>query len=315
MTIDASKLDIGKLRKVRELMDRGATDGEQAAARAKAERLASDAGMTLAQALSTLDTAPSGPTVRDLFAGFDDWMESREPGYKARAAAERAEKERKRLARCQELLRQYGSEDAVFAPTAIEKALRVALEPLSDPANNLWGYQGYSLGKLTPDMWEAVRGAVRVPETVQEAWAAYQAWETLQDDRCAFCPDFTPEQWAEVWHDALTHLLDNLRTPSAEGVKARLAWMREVANLGHARDMERDIQLIDALEGDFSALMASVQTGHRSTSDKSARVRTLLQSEPDLSDREIARRAEVSPQTVGNWRRRLAAKGWGSLEE
>lgn len=39
MTFQTSTLDTGKLRKVRELMDRGATAGEQAAARGKAERL------------------------------------------------------------------------------------------------------------------------------------------------------------------------------------------------------------------------------------------------------------------------------------
>jgi hypothetical protein len=308
MTFGASTLDTGKLRKVRELMDRGATAGEQAAARAKAERLAAQAGMTLQQALSTLDTSPSASPARNIFAGFDDWMESREPGYKARLAAERAERERKRLARCRELLRQYGSEDAVFAPTAIEEALRVALEPLNDPENHLWGYQGYSGGNLTPAMWEAVRGAVRVPETVQEAWAAYQAHEARQDDRCAFFPDYTPHQWVEVWRDALEHLLDNLRTPSAEGIKARLAWMREVANLGHARDMHRDIELIDALETDFTSFAVPVQTGHRSTATKTAQVRDLLCADPGLSDREIARRAGVSPQTVGNWRRRLAQR-------
>lgn len=53
MTFGASTLDTDKLRKVRELMDRGATAGEQASARAKAERLAAQAGMTLQQALST----------------------------------------------------------------------------------------------------------------------------------------------------------------------------------------------------------------------------------------------------------------------
>lgn len=308
MIAEVSTLDIGKLRKLRELMERGATEGERQAARAKAEKQASDAGLTLSVALSRLDTPQTDPTLRDMFAGFDDWMEGKEPGYKARKAAERTEKERQRLARCAELLRQYGSADAVFAPTKIEDALRVALEPLSDPENHLWGYQGYSGGKLTPAMWEAVRSAVRVPETMQEAWAAYRAWETLQDDRCAFFPDYTPHQWAEVWHDALTFLLDNLRTPSAEGIKARLAWMREVANLGYARDMERDVELIDAMEDDFSVFAASVQTGHRNRTDKASQVKDMLRTSPALSDREIARRLSVSPQTVGNWRRRLKSE-------
>ncbi len=308
MTAHTSTLDTGKLRKVRELMDRGATAGERAAARAKAERLATQARLTLQQALSTLDTPPSSPTFRDMFAGFDDFMERKEPGYKTRAAAERAEKERKRLARCRELLRQYGSEEAVFAPSEIEEALRAALEPFADPSNHLWGYVGYSYGKPTPAMLEALSGAVRVPETVQEAWAAYQKHEARQDNRCAFCPEYSPYPWEEVWQDVLEHLLDTLHTPTAEGIKARLAWMREVANLGHARDMHRDIELIDALEADFTAFAVPVQTGHRSIAHKAAQVRDLLRTEPGLSDREIARRAGVSPQTVGNWRRRLAQR-------
>jgi DNA-binding transcriptional regulator YiaG len=143
---------------------------------------------------------------------------------------------------------------------------------------------------------------------VQEAWAAYRAHEGLQDDRCAFFPDYTPHEWAEVWRDALTLLLDNLRTPSAEGIKARLTWMREVANLGYARDTERDVELIDAMEDDFNAFMTTVQTGHRSSSAKAAQVKDLLVAEPHLSDREIARRLSVSPQTVGNWRRRLKSE-------
>lgn len=45
-----------------------------------------------------------------------------------------------------------------------------------------------------------------------------------------------------------------------------------------------------------------VQNGCISTSDRRKAVLSILNSEPELSDREIARRAGVSPQTVGNWR-------------
>jgi hypothetical protein len=145
---EASTLDIGKLRKLRELMERGATEGERQAAKAKAEKLASDAGLALSVALSRLDTPQTGPTLRDMFAVFDDWMEGKEPGYKARKAAERTEKERRRLARCAELLREYGSEDAVFSPTPIEEALRVAMSALLHAIENETERLNYLVEKI-----------------------------------------------------------------------------------------------------------------------------------------------------------------------
>ncbi|TCQ28242.1 helix-turn-helix domain-containing protein [Rhizobium sp. PP-CC-3G-465] len=44
----------------------------------------------------------------------------------------------------------------------------------------------------------------------------------------------------------------------------------------------------------------------RSNADKANAVKDLLRSNPDLSNREIGRRIGVSPQTVSNWRDRLA---------
>lgn len=70
-------------------------------------------------------------------------MEAKEPGWRAREAQRRAAKEAARLARCKELLAEYGSEDAVFAPTTIEAALRDALSHLEEPENTLWGYRGF----------------------------------------------------------------------------------------------------------------------------------------------------------------------------
>ncbi|WP_454914965.1 hypothetical protein [Xanthobacter sediminis] len=94
-----SKLDTEKLRKVHRLMEGGATAGERAAARSRAERIATAAGMTLEVALSSLD-APPPQQARSFFDGFEDWMEVKEPGYKAREAVKRAESERKRQEKC-----------------------------------------------------------------------------------------------------------------------------------------------------------------------------------------------------------------------
>lgn len=43
--------------------------------------------------------------------------------------------------------------------------------------------------------------------------------------------------------------------------------------------------------------------GQALTLDKRAEVLDRLRGHPDLSARAIARRVEVSPQTVGNWRK------------
>lgn len=309
MTVHASTLDMEKLRKVRALMQGGKTEGERLAAKGRAEALAARAGLSLKDALSKLDAATATPSqARNPFAGFADWMEEREPGYKAREAARRAEKEAARLARCRELLAVYGSEDAVFVPTDLEAALRDALAPLADPGNPLFGYRGFRYcDGPTPEMWQAMRGAVRIPETVQEAWAAYQAHEARTDDRIAFCPDHSPWQWEEAWRSALVHLLDTLRAPTAEGIAARLAWMADLANQEFTRGIEADKAVITALREDFASFAASVQTGQARPGDRRSAVLELLAAEPGLSDREIARRVGCSPQTVGNWRRRRAA--------
>lgn len=333
----ASALDIEKLRKVRALMDGGKTEGERQAARTKAEAIVARAGLTLKAALSRLDaqvkqTAENPFTARNPFQDFGDWMEAREPGWKAREAQRRAEKEAARLARCKELLVEYGSEDAVFAPTATEAALQEALAHLEEPGNTLWGYRGFRyIAGPTPEMWAAMRGAGLVPATVPEAWAAYEVHEARADARIAFDPDYTPWQWEEPWRSALEWLLDHLRTPTAGGIAARLDWMEHLANRDMARGVDADRALIASLKADFAAFAASkivqfadaqpapsttaaapkvgrnrqASTATSATAQRRAAVLDLLATAPGLPDREISRRVGCSPQTVGNWRRKL----------
>lgn len=313
----ASKLDMDKLRKVWALMDGGKTEGERQAARLKAEAIAARAGLTLKAALSRLDAQDKQPasnpfTATNPFQDFGDWMEAREPGWKAREAQRRADREAARVARCKVLLAEYGSEDAVFAPTETEAALRDALAHLVDGSNSLFAYRGFSFHKgPTPEMWQAMRGAVQVPETVQEAWAAHQAHEARTDARCAFCPDYTPWEWEEAWKSALVHLLNNLRTPTAEGITARLAWLDYRANQDTTPDPEQEKVLVASLQADFAAFVQSGQAGTapptQRPAQRRAEVRQLLRAGLGLSDREIARRVGVSPQTVGNIRKNEGA--------
>lgn len=55
------------------------------------------------------------------------------------------------------------------------------------------------------------------------------------------------------------------------------------------------------------ALMDGGKTAGERAAARAKAVRAMLATSPRLSDREIARRVGCSPQTVGNWRRRLAA--------
>ncbi|MEI4473350.1 helix-turn-helix domain-containing protein [Frigidibacter sp. MR17.24] len=299
-------MDTDKLRKLRALMTGGKTAGERAAAKAAAERIAARAGMSLQAALSKLDAAPAAPRPSNPFAGFDDWMEEKEPGWKAAQAVRRAEREAARLARCRELLAEFGSEDAVFAETELETALREALEPLADPGNSLWGYRDYRGRWPTPEMLEVMRVAVRIPASVPEAWAAYQAQEALTEARIAFSPDYSPERWSDAWRGMLEHQLDTMPTPTIEGIRARLEWLTHLAGREFTRGAAEDQALAAALLADFEALAASVASGQgKGAPDRFEALAALLRASPGLSDREMARRVGCSPQTVGNWRRRM----------
>jgi transcriptional regulator with XRE-family HTH domain len=61
------------------------------------------------------------------------------------------------------------------------------------------------------------------------------------------------------------------------------------------------------------ARLRARQSGHATSLKRTraaieATIRAILKEEPSLSDREIARRTGLAPQTVGNWRRRLEAE-------
>ncbi|OYZ98250.1 MAG: hypothetical protein B7X99_12135 [Rhizobiales bacterium 17-65-6] len=320
-------IDIERLRKVRGLMEAGATKGERDAARSRATAMAKAAGLTLKEALSKLD-ATEKPRPKGLFQGFDDWMEAREPGHKAREAVKRAERERARRSRCEELLREYGSEEAVFAETDQERRLREALQPLAtfrkydgevDSEGN-WretdktyidGFADWRSGPPKGAVLAAIHAAYPLPETVSGAWAEHQQFEAADSARFAFFPEYDPPIWVRARMAALSFILDTYSEPTVEGVRARLKWMNWHVNREIARDVLDDKRVLTALRIDFEVLMASgVHNGQapsapvrRTTAAKRADVLSILDACPELSDREIARRVGVSPQTVNNHRR------------
>jgi len=133
------------------------------------------------------DLVASGAAALNFLAGFDDYMEEKEPGYKARCAAKRAEKETARIARTKVLLERYGSTEAGLAPCEKEKLLHKALKPwikYSKRPHQRWTYSVNGSGsywlfdfKDAPHIRDAVANAYPLPTTFQEALAEHDYWQ------------------------------------------------------------------------------------------------------------------------------------------
>lgn len=339
--------------KVRALHDAAATPGERAAAAAKMQTLARKVGLTVEQAASKLDAEaraaarPAPPPPRNPFEELFNSPEFR---------AKRAEREAKRAARRAEALAEYGSEEAVWEPCEMERALREACRPIIIRRPIIGGemdtLQGWDGGpNLPPDARAAVAGGYPLPDTVHGAWAEYRYWEKRYADHEAFCPDIDPPLVVRARQRLLEGLLDTMPARSLRDTRARLDWMQHVLDLGFSRDVLDDQACLTALRGDIERMAAlirdqdtdadgaqsgqertdpaplspgpvqsgrhegfarSVHPQRRTNADKRRAVLDLLQADvgkadiSPLSDREIARRAGVSPQTVGNIRRSLA---------
>ncbi len=326
-----SNLDIEKFRKVHSLINGGATAGERAAAKARAEAMAAKAGMTLKQAASNLD-AVSEPEPKGFFDGFEDWMEAREPGYKARRSSEREARNNAKAIRRRVLLAKYGSEAAVFARTDREAMLLTAVSDVADIRDWMgedgvvYTYVDCIEGKrdfwrrsdMSDLVYDRIAGAYPVPEILAEIMEEYRAWESLRDDRQAFC-DAEWNHHLEV--DArIAVLVDALETrpvSSWEDIAARMDWWDECLRSDIRASREEQQARKDRLAGDLKILRklgcASAQGdgsavarnfSRRTNSEIRGAVLSMLDSNPAMSDREIARRIGVSHQTVCNWRKR-----------
>lgn len=306
-------------------MSGGATEGERAAARKAAERIAAAAGLSLNAALSNLDTKRQQQKPRSFFDGFDDWMEEKEPGWKAEQARKKQEREARDNLLRREILKRYGSEKALFGRTAWEAALDAAIEPLAT-----WGFwedqdgtrhrYAATLDGLKPSWWrveditpairEAVTTAYPWPSNLDAALLEVKSWDRLRWERGLFNGgEWTHYADVDCRIILLEHDLTSARPAASwDDVQARFDWKRYEHERSFIDPTERDDPFLDRLEADFDFLrdMASVHNGHRvTTADKQAAVMSMLDTFPDLSDREIARRIGVSPQTVNNWRKRM----------
>ena len=326
-------------------------DGEALAALRKANAMLQSAGMSFIDIAERLKegrpaavhyehtaSPPQAPTFADIFAGYDDRMEEKQPGWKAKQAAERAERDRKRVEFRKGVLEKYGSEEAALAPCWREQALRRALGPLVVDRDEPWsrwadnvgglGYCGDFSGfeRVPPQVKVAIETAYPLPTTVQEAHAEHEAWREREREMDA----------ALNWNSGDT-ALDLVGYARMERVRMLLEtelpardWADVLFRSRYYRGLEFQCDRIEgAIHNDIERLVRefgpasgqvgahpsnpnTVQSEHpRSTSARRRAVIEFL-SNPDtseLSDREIARRVGVSPSTVGNLRRRHSKQG------
>ncbi|PYE88771.1 winged helix-turn-helix domain-containing protein [Phyllobacterium leguminum] len=321
------KLDIEKFRKVYALVSGGATDGERRAARARAEAVAKSAGMTFAQAVSKLDGVK--PASKPASNPFDDLFNSPE------ARARKAERETRNDKLRAKVLSAYGSEAAVFAHNAREVLLAAAVEHIATWeywtddddrqyrfASTLDGKKSHlwDMDSITPAIREAVTKAYPWPSNLDGVLREVKQWDRLRWDRGLFNGGgWDHHAEVECRISLLEHSLDEGQAATSwEDIQARFDWKRYEFERQWIDPTKREDPFMDRLEEDFRILREKSEGIHtvdthgsdlshtvrRTNADKRAAVLSMLDANPELSDREISRRVGVSPQTVGNWRNR-----------
>ncbi|WP_022711068.1 hypothetical protein [Pseudochrobactrum sp. AO18b] len=325
----ASKLDIEKFRKVHALMTGGATEGERTAAKTSAEKMARRANMTLQQALSAIQETKAQAS-KGIFEGFDDWMEEKHPGFKAQKAREQTARDIRDNARRAEVLSDYGSEAALFSRNEQERLLDAAITPWvsswrywTDQDGTEYRYAEMLDGKsahywsvkdITPAIREVVTTAYPWPSNLDAALKEVQAWDRLRWDRGLFSGgEYNHYAEVECRISLLEHALEQGQPAASwDDIQARFNWKRYEFERQWIDPTEREDAFMDRLEDDMKALHQlygnpPVQTGHMTTSARRNAVLSILDIQPELSDREIARQTGVSPQTVGNLRKKRKA--------
>lgn len=327
-----TNLDMVKFRKIYALMKGGATEGERAAARIHAGKLAARAGMTLDQAVSEMDR-PTAESPKSFFDGFDDWMEAKEPGYKSKRARENAARQARYAKRRSEILKEFVSVRAFMDPTPNERLLLEAGKPFVTKRSSYVDVCGarrtyttefagiagqfFRLGDVDPQAVAAVKAAIPFPANIRDAFEELKVWDKLNRDRAHFYDhnEYYFDLPVELRVELLRDLMRTQPARSWDDLEARFHYKAYDWQQQWIDDLGFEDPEWSRLFGDFRILrqmaeatsVTPVQSGRRTNAEKRADVLSMLDDHPSLSDREISRRVGVSPQTVNTWRKKAAA--------
>lgn len=256
-------LDMERFAKVWALANRGATEGERAAGRSRAEAMASSAGLSLADAVARLfDSAPMRPD--NPFYAFFHSPEKR---------AEMAERARRDAIKRDRVLREYGSVRALFDRTPWEIALRKAVESFSIimPYACISGvertYVAVMDGEISGDCIEgtdrakeAIAAAYPMPISIGAAMEEVKQWNKLRWDRGLFHHyGYNPDAEVLVRNAMIEKFLEVVPVCNWQDMEDRFAWKRYEWESQWLEPQERDDPFMDRLQEDFRILRAKFE--------------------------------------------------------
>ncbi|WP_089289608.1 MULTISPECIES: response regulator transcription factor [unclassified Azospirillum] len=318
-------LDVAKLAKVLALAD-SANAGEAATAIETARRMLAREGkrlVDLVSGLAPVPPIPATPASTPAPARAHPPRHAPPPPPPPRQGEAQLEPA--------QVIARYGSREAALAPCSREKLLRAAVArwarpqeaPLDRWTRSLDGWTTASLPRhMPPDIRRAVETAYSLPTTIAGALAELEYWERRDRELAALVPHRAEGNDGQTHLDLPAHaraivirrLVEHgLRAQTAQDALARAEYWRARAGRGSWMEaaLLEDLRHLARLEGavEQNDEDKGKPSHFRTASERREEVVRML-TDPEtasLSDREIARRVGVSPQTVGNLRRRTGA--------
>ena len=301
--------------KVIALMRSTEHEGERASARKRAADIAARCGMTFEEAIRIHDAptaAKAKPAEGNTFAGFADWMEEKEPGYKAREAAKRAEKVQAWSLRKAAIIARYDSVEAAAAPCWREKLILAAVAPwrtvqrrpyerwtdkLDGWRDALKGYRHAPARVIA-----AIAGAYPMPMTFAEAKAESDYWEARDNElRDVFSKDGSGDDLGDTALDFAA----SLRADMVRDLAERDLPVTTLADL--FRDLTTLVEQQAAAPAPSPTAAPAAPRSNRP--ELVGQIKEALKADARRSDRWIARALGCSPTTVGAVRREMGLAG------
>ena len=182
-----SGINLERLAKVWALAE-GGKEGETDAARTRAAAMIEPYGYVLDDIPGLLADGGFGDDLPQPGPGglrfYDMGNPAHMRAWQRERDAERRRWMRDNADRIAEVIDRYGSEEAVFAPTAEEKALDAAIEPFREvhPGDQADTFDGSHFSP-SERVVAAMGQSIPWPDTIPAALAEYEAWDRLCDDR------------------------------------------------------------------------------------------------------------------------------------